>query len=253
MLTVRNTSDADANTKKVSQTQAQYPDAKVSIRELNLAGLSAVHDFADNLAAEVANGNLPPIASIIRNAISSTMQKSPEKAMIRHSSFGSKGGRVVLLSSDAHWAGKKSLEKHRPVIPEDLQLLVNPAPQDPTDNFARGFQRYANSTLAIAMWMYALNRYSEKDPKLSNITAVAMNPGNLSDTRPLPMNTLRMLTYMSKLIIRPPKPLLRLMDPTMRTSAEAGVDVIELATDKAHPKRLRLFLLFLRTSVRLTV
>lgn len=44
-----------------------------------------------------------------------------------------------------------------------------------------------------------------------------------------------MLVYMSRFIIQPLRPLLRLMDPTMRTSAEAGADVIDLATNKAHP------------------
>lgn len=40
---------------------------------------------------------------------------------------------------------------------------------------------------------------------------------------------------MSKYVIRSFRPLLRLMDPTMRTAAQAGVDVVELATNKAHP------------------
>ena len=39
---------------------------------------------------------------------------------------------------------------------------------------------------------------------------------------------------MSKFIIQPLRPLLRFMDPTIRTSAEAGADVIELATNKAY-------------------
>ena len=76
---------------------------------------------------------------------------------------------------------------------------------------------------------------SSKDPKLSNITAVAINPGNLSDSRALRTNTPWMLFYMSKLIIRPLRFLLRFMDPTMRVAAEAGVDVVDLATNKAHP------------------
>lgn len=44
-----------------------------------------------------------------------------------------------------------------------------------------------------------------------------------------------MLVFMSKFVIRPLRPLLRIMDPTMRTSAEAGADVIDLAVNKAHP------------------
>ena len=44
-----------------------------------------------------------------------------------------------------------------------------------------------------------------------------------------------MLYYMSIFIIRPFRLLLRLMDPTMRTSAEAGADVIDLAVNNSHP------------------
>lgn len=44
-----------------------------------------------------------------------------------------------------------------------------------------------------------------------------------------------MLYYMSVFIIQPLRFLLRFMDPTMRPAAEAGIDVAELATNKAHP------------------
>ena len=45
-----------------------------------------------------------------------------------------------------------------------------------------------------------------------------------------------MLVFMSKYIIQPLRPLLRLMDPTMRTAAEGAIDVIDLAMRKAHPQ-----------------
>ena len=44
-----------------------------------------------------------------------------------------------------------------------------------------------------------------------------------------------MLAFISLLVIRPLRFLLRFMDPTMRTAAKAGVDVVDLATNKAHP------------------
>ena len=74
-----------------------------------------------------------------------------------------------------------------------------------------------------------------KDPKLGNITAVAINPGNLSDSRALRTNTPRMIVILSWLVIRPLRFLLRFIDPTMRTVAEAGADVVNLATNNAHP------------------
>ena len=70
---------------------------------------------------------------------------------------------------------------------------------------------------------------------MSNITAVAINPGNLSDSRGLQVNTPKILVYMSKFVFPTLRPLLRLMDPTMRTAAQAGADVVDLATSKAYP------------------
>ena len=68
VLTVRNTSDTDVNTKKLRDTISKYPDAKASIRQLDLSDLSAVHGFASTIAAEIAGGTLPPFASIVCNA-----------------------------------------------------------------------------------------------------------------------------------------------------------------------------------------
>lgn len=44
-----------------------------------------------------------------------------------------------------------------------------------------------------------------------------------------------MLFYMSKLVIQPLRFLLRFIDPTMRNAAQAGIDVADLAMNKAHP------------------
>lgn len=62
-----------------------------------------------------------------------------------------------------------------------------------------------------------------------------MDPGKLTDSRALQTNTPNSLFYVSKFVMRPLRPLLRFIDPTMRTSAEASVDVIDLATNKAYP------------------
>ena len=181
VLTVRNASRADVNTNQLRETVAQYPEAKVSIYELDLAHLPAVHDFAKLVITEVSKGNLPPISGIICNAYywnlvgdrESTAQGYDKTFQVNHlaqaalvlrllGSFGPQGGRVVLFSSDAHWPGKNSLEKYPPAIPEDADLLAKPGADDPVDNFGHGFQRYANSKLAVVMWMYALNRHLEK-------------------------------------------------------------------------------------------
>ena len=181
VLTVRNTTTTDVNTKFLRDTLAQFPDAQTSIRKLDLADLSAVKEFAGTVAAEVADGKLPPLASIVCNAYywnlaapadltTDGYEKTFQVNHLAHAalvlrllgSFGSDGGRVVLFSSDAHWPGKNGFEKYPPALPTDLDLLVKPNKDDPPDNLGRGFQRYAISKLAIVMWMYALNRYLEK-------------------------------------------------------------------------------------------
>ncbi|KAL8897020.1 MAG: hypothetical protein Q9192_002783 [Flavoplaca navasiana] len=252
--TVRNASDADNNTTLLRKTLSNFPSAKTSIRELDLSRLSSVQSFTTSIAAEISSGKLPPLRAIICNAyywnlntpIQTTEDGYEKTFQISHvahvalvlrllNSFDSSGGRIVLFSSDAHWHGKNGLEKYPPAIPDDLDSLVKPAADQSVDHFGLGFLRYANSKLAIVMWMYALNRALEKAPNLNKITAVAINPGNLSDSRALRTNTPSAIYYLSLFVIRPLRPLLRFMDPTMRTSAEAGADVIALATNEAFP------------------
>ncbi len=74
-----------------------------------------------------------------------------------------------------------------------------------------------------------------QDPAFAKITAVAINPGNLSDSRALRVNTPGYLRIMSIFVIQPLRPLLRFVDPTMRTANEAGIDVAKLATNEAYP------------------
>ena len=181
VLTVRNTLDEDVNTKKLREVLSRFPDAKTSIRGLDLANLQAVTGFAKSITSEIAGQRLPPLASIVCNAycwdlvggLATTVDGYEKTFQVNHlahaalvlrllGSFGPSGGRVVLFSSDAHWKGKNQLEKYPPVIPDDLNLLVKPAADDPPDNLGHGFQRYAVSKLAIVTWAYALNRHLEK-------------------------------------------------------------------------------------------
>jgi NAD(P)-dependent dehydrogenase (short-subunit alcohol dehydrogenase family) len=274
VLTVRDPSDSDVNTNLLRETLAKFPVASFSIRPLDLSDLAAVHEFAKTLSDEISRGEVPRLESVICNAFYwnllsgiETTKDGYEKTFqvnhIAHSvlvlrllgSFGEDGGedggRVVLFTSDTHWPGKSTLEKIKPAIPSLLDDLVTPPPDQPEDHMARGQNRYALSKLAILMWTYALNRRLEKvcndrfafgvkltitkNPRFSNITAVAINPGNMTDSRALRVNTPPMLQIMSKYFIQPLRPLLRFMDPTMRTSREAGTDVAKLAVNEASP------------------
>jgi NAD(P)-dependent dehydrogenase (short-subunit alcohol dehydrogenase family) len=187
VLTVRNTSDSDPNTKRLRETVNGFPSAKVSIRQLDLASLKAVNEFADGVAADVAAEKLPPLVGIVCNAYYWNMVADPELTedglektiQVNHvshaalvlrllGSFGAQGGRLVLFTSDSHFPGRNGLEKYPPGIPDDLNKLVTAGPE--ADKQGRGFENYANSKLAGLMWTYALNRHLQKVGPISSPT-----------------------------------------------------------------------------------
>lgn len=62
------------------------------------------------------------------------------------------------------------------------------------------------------------------------MTAVAINPGNMVDSRALRTNTPSSMHTRQKFFYKPLLPLLRLpMGHTLRTATPAGIDVLELA------------------------
>jgi len=257
VLTVRDTSDGDVNTSALRSVVAKHPGARVSIRELDLGHLPAVHDFARGIAAEISKGSLPQLSAIVGTAYYWNLvgpleltddgyEKTIQVSYLSHfalvlrliKSFRPEGGRIILFTSDGHEPGKNGLEKIPPAIsadPTQLDLLVKPAEDASPDALGHGFHRYANSKLALVMFTHALNRRLQRDAQLKNITTVVMNPGNLADSRALLVNTPRKLIILSKFVLRPLRPLFSMMDPTARTSATAGIDVARLATNEAHP------------------
>ncbi|KAJ8127230.1 hypothetical protein O1611_g6407 [Lasiodiplodia mahajangana] len=253
VLTVRNTSDSNPNTKRLRETVKKFPEAKVSIRELDLASSKAVNEFADTVAAEVVQEKLPPLIAIVCNAFHWNLIADPELTPdglertiqvnhISHSSlvlrllgsFGPQGGRLVFFTSDGHYPGRNSLEKYPPGIPDDLDELVRIRHETDKDKQGRGFQNYANSKLAIVMWTYALNRRLANEESLNKISAVVIDPGNMADSRALRTNTPTMLSYAQMFVLQPLRPLIRFVLPDMRKSADAGMDVADLALNQKY-------------------
>lgn len=72
---------------------------------------------------------------------------------------------------------------------------------------------------------------------------MAVHPGSLSDSRALRVNTPFTVQLLSKLIEQPLRPLLRLVDPSVRTSSDAGTDVARLAINEASPNKRGHFML----------
>ncbi|KAI1271140.1 hypothetical protein F5Y07DRAFT_383939 [Xylaria sp. FL0933] len=256
ILTVRTTTDK--STARLQEVISKYPNAKFFIRQLDLADLSAVHNFADEISSSIASGELPHLQAIICNAMHWNLISDPEITIdgydktfqvghIAHvaltlrllGSFNaSTGGRIVLISSQNHYPGKSPMEKIPPVIPSDMDTLVHTTPRDGTevDHNARGFEVYSNMKLAAVTWMHALNQYLEKDPVFYKITAVATDPGVLCDSRAFTTNTPSSIANMQKYLLRPFQPVYRLFgNKVFRSSAQAAVDIVELALNNAQP------------------
>ncbi|KAM7204221.1 short-chain dehydrogenase [Naviculisporaceae sp. PSN 640] len=265
ILTVRNPdSSKDPNTKRLEDIIARHgAKDRTSIHTLDLTDLSSVKSFCESISSQITSGKLPPLSSIICNAYHWNLVANPEltpldgyeKTMqVNHLSQAAlvlrllgnfapapeeaQGGRVVFFSSDAHWPGKNMFEKYPPGIPssdEEMDELVqNTVFDNGRDKAGRGFQRYAVSKLVVTMWMSAINSRLEKDPSLSHITAIAINPGNLVDSRATRTNTPAYMGLMTK-ALAPLLPIIRLKDQTARKAAAAGADVIDLALNKTSP------------------
>ncbi|KAI0009267.1 putative short-chain dehydrogenase [Xylariaceae sp. FL0662B] len=251
IFTVRNADGADDNTQNLRRVIARYPDAKASIHQVDLANLSVVHEFAGKISTAVATGEYPPLRSIICcaaywNLVSDSeltadgYDKSLHVNHIAHvalvlrliGSFASEG-RIVLFSTIGHYRKPNAMTSYLPEIPDDIDQLNHPPSSK--DKQGRGFQRYANSKLVVTTWMYPLNRYLQQNPNFKDITVVAINPGGLGDSRCFTTNTSLSVKLAQKFVLKPFMSVIhRLADPTFRSSAEAAVDVIELAVDKAH-------------------
>ncbi|KAK7931158.1 short-chain dehydrogenase [Apiospora marii] len=252
VFNVRDVSDTDPNTRNLRSVISQYPQAKASVHQVDHADLSAVHEFASFVSASVAAKDLPPLKSIICNAIYWNLVGDPELTVdgydktiqvshIAHvalvmrliGSFADDGGRVVLFSSVGHYRKPNAMTHLLPELPDETDKIVHPTSGD--NKQAYGFQRYATGKFMITTWMYSLNHHLQANPKLKNITAIAVNPGDMGDSRAFATNTPLSIRLVQALIVKPFLPLItRMVAPTFRSAAAAAVDVVELAVDRAH-------------------
>ncbi|KAK8008143.1 NAD(P)-binding protein [Apiospora marii] len=225
IFTVRDASGSDPNTKRLRHIISLHPKAKAFVLALDLANLAATHAFADTVVSGIQNGQYPPIASIVCNAYYWNLTVGPE--------LTADGYDKVFQRFPLAWEERDG--EIPPLIPDDMELLAKPSMEPDPDKQGRGYQRYATTKLAITTWMHALNGHLEKDPNLKALTALAINPGNLVDSRALHTNTPRSLVLMQTFVYKPLLPILRLiMGPTLRTAAPAGHDVVELALNPKY-------------------
>jgi NAD(P)-dependent dehydrogenase (short-subunit alcohol dehydrogenase family) len=180
VLTVRNDSEQDANTKKLREVIGKFPNvSNTAIRKLDLTSSEEVQAFVGWIRSEIAAGQIPPLVAVIWNAMSWTLHgglnftaEGYERSMavnhIAHfsmtlrllGSLDPERGRIVFLSSDSH--EKSGLQQFPTILPDDLNLAVHPPPDKEGETVGRGFQRYGLSKLVMVMTMYELKRRIKK-------------------------------------------------------------------------------------------
>ncbi|TGO65680.1 hypothetical protein BOTNAR_0075g00300 [Botryotinia narcissicola] len=251
VLTVRNASDE--NTQRLRETLSGFPEDRSTIHTLDLGSLAAVESYAGVIKADITAGRLPPLAAIICNAftwsisdgLKFTSDNYESSMAVNHlahlamvlrllGSFRSEGGKIVILGSDSHYPGKSGLEKFPPNLPDDLELLVRPAPDQIGEEVGRGFQRYGLSKVAAIMGMYQLNKRLSKDSLLSKISAVAMDPGGLTDSRCMSSGVPSAWWFLMRGVLGPLQPLLKYLVPTLRNTKVAAADLIDISVGKEH-------------------
>ncbi|KAG6817293.1 hypothetical protein H0H87_010635 [Tephrocybe sp. NHM501043] len=256
ILTVRKDSPSDANTAKLYTLLSQFPNAKYTIHTLDLTSLGSVVAFASNIASQVASHALRPISAIVCNAFAWSLtsglkftsdgyEQSFQVNYLAHfvlvlsllESMDPAHGRVVGLSSDTHEPGASPGEVFPPTLPADIELLAKPAPDAPGEEVGRGMQRYGVSKLCVVLFVYELNRRLQKDPaykKLRGITALAVDPGTITDSRATNRNVPAPWKFGMKYIMNPLQPLLKYVMPTLQRSSTAGKGLARLSLDYGY-------------------
>ncbi|KAK4233076.1 hypothetical protein C8A03DRAFT_39242 [Achaetomium macrosporum] len=139
-------------------------------------------------------------------------------------------GRVVMLGSAAHYPEKENpLAKLRAGFPADMEQLVRPPPDEPGNEHDRGFQRYGTAKLANVVFMQDLNKRLQRDPKLSSITVTCMDPGGLVSSRAHSEQRAGVRRLMA--VVDAMMPLLRHFTTAVRTTEDAGRDLVALSVE----------------------
>ncbi|KAJ5668304.1 uncharacterized protein N7477_006874 [Penicillium maclennaniae] len=252
IATVRNPSPKDdPNTAKLMQLISKHSTSKVIIEALDLGSLAGVRSFADKLNAKVSLRELPHISAIVCNAATLSPEAGQKYTsdgyeatfQVSHLShylmvlklLGSMDfavGRIVMLGSIAHYPEKPNhLSSLRPGFPKNIEDLIKPAPDALSLVHDKGFQRYGTAKLANVTFAEDLNERLRMDPKLSKMTALAMDPGGLPASRAqaIQKSSTRKLFAVINILM----PILKHLTSMFRTTEDAGRDLVAVSMDPA--------------------
>ncbi|KAJ5904172.1 hypothetical protein N7504_006555 [Penicillium tannophilum] len=250
IATVRNPSpEKDPNTAKLVQLVSKYPKANVLIEGLDLSNLANVRSFAEKLSTRINAGELPRLTALICNAASISLgggQKFTSDGyettfQISHlshyllvlkllDSMDVRSGRIVMLGSITHYTDKPNpFYSLKTYVPNDVEELVKPGPDPQSLVYDRGFQRYGMAKLANVTFANDLNRRLKKDPKLSNVFAVSMDPGGLPSSRGQAEQkfSLRLIFAVINFLM----PVLKHLTTEFRTTDDSGRDLVAVSVN----------------------
>ncbi|KAH7408824.1 short chain dehydrogenase/reductase SDR [Phaeosphaeria sp. MPI-PUGE-AT-0046c] len=249
IVTVRDDSDGDSSTLELRRILSQHSNATAIVRKLDLSSLEEVVAFSKDLQNEISNGKIPLLKAIICNAMSWKLSGGPaysndgyEMAMaVNHlahfalslrllGSMDLQHGRIVFLGSEAHWPLRAGLSKGFPThVPEDMDLLVHPDPDEKSQEMGRGFQRYGVSKLVIIMVMYELSRKLQQGKDTKSVRAITVDPLGLLDSRTFLRSHVPRHIQIFAMVATYILPLLRLFMPSLSSVHQAAKPVVDLA------------------------
>jgi len=243
VLTVRDTSSSDPHTAKLRSLltcASKKHEAKTEIIKLDLGSLSQVRNFTDNLSTRVRTSELPPLRAVICNAffwtLSGPVMYSENEyelgfqvthlahfllvlKLLGPDVIDTSRGKIVFLGSSGHAAAS---------LPQNLQKLVKPDADTPGQEMGCGISRYFLAKLCNILFLHDLNARLSKDSKLSNITALAMDPGNMPASRAFskgPTKFTLQMNYLWAFWCH----ISKYWDSTRRPPMDAAKDLAELA------------------------
>ncbi|KAK3291038.1 uncharacterized protein B0H64DRAFT_50998 [Chaetomium fimeti] len=247
VATVRNPSgEQDPNTAQLLKLLAKHPKSQTHLETLNLGRLADVRAFTSRITDQIAVNKLPRISAIVCNAFTWSLSGQKTTAdnyeatfQVSHlshmllvlgllGSMDAQNGRIVMVGAEPHDPERGSpLSKLRAAIPDDLEHLVRPPPDAQGEVYDLGFQRYGTAKLANVVFMHDLNARLLRHARLSSITVTCMDPGGLVGSRAHSEQKAGIRWAFG--VINVMMPLFRHLNSAVRTTADAGQDLVALS------------------------
>jgi len=269
IYTVRKPSSAPALRKALQSAPSSH---KHEVVGLDLSSIKKVRAFAKDINERVASGAIPPIRALILNAgyqdhtelnmtsdgYEMTWQVNYLAnfllALLLLQSMDKKEGRILIVGSwthdvddDRNRSGGQdpySAPHWNSLFPDvdDLARGRWSTPQD-DPSWLSGFRRYGASKLCVVMLQQELARRMARDPALSHIAVIGLDPGAMSSDL-LRRGSFFFKWFLSWFVLPVVGTLSVRLNPNgpMRTTWKSGGDAVRACFDMESPAGQPLYL-----------